>query len=264
MIFAIIIASILVVAFVTTLVFLYSRQEKMIFLGEKLDKNHVFNFPGEYEERFYHPEEGVDIHGLLFRVPEPKGLVFYFHGHMGSIVSWGQWASMFQDQGWDVFMWDYRGYGKSTGVIKEEHSIHNDAKFLFDRISPEYREKRIIFYGRSLGTGIASKLAIDYQPEKLILSTPYFNFEDVVSHQHPLIPVSMLLKYKFRNDSHLKEVKCPVYLFHGTEDDFVPYESSVKLSNLGEHIQLTTIQGATHSDFAVFAEFKDKMKELLE
>jgi len=255
--------SVLVVAVVTTLLFLYSRQEKMIFLSEKLDKNHVFNFPGEYEERFYHPEEGIDIHGLLFRVTEPKGIVFYFHGHMGSIASWGQWASLFQDQGWDVFMWDYRGYGKSTGVIKEEHSIHDDAKFLYERISPEYKEKRIIFYGRSLGTGIASKLAIDHDPEKLILSTPYFNFEDVVSHQHPLLPVSMLLKYKFRNDLYLKLVKCPVFLFHGTEDDFVPYESSVKLKKLSENIHLTTISGATHSDFAVFSEFTDKMKELL-
>jgi pimeloyl-ACP methyl ester carboxylesterase len=161
-------------------------------------------------------------------------------------------------------MWDYRGYGKSTGVIKEEHSIHDDARFIYDRISPEYKEKRTIFYGRSLGTGIASKLAIEHKPEKLILSTPYFNFEDVVSHQHPFLPVSMLLKYKFRNDLYLKQVKCSVHLFHGTEDDFVPYESSVKLKELSQNIELTTIPGATHSDFAVFAEFTGRMKELLD
>tara|TARA_B100000508_G_scaffold138392_1_gene134425 strand:+ start:17953 stop:18741 length:789 start_codon:yes stop_codon:yes gene_type:complete len=259
----IIIVAILLVAIVTTLAFLYSRQEKMIFLSEKLDKSHVFNFPGEYEERIYRPEEGIDIHGLLFRVPEPKGIVFYFHGHMGSIASWGQWASLFQDHGWDVFMWDYRGYGKSTGVISQERSLHDDAKFLYERISPEYKEKRTIFYGRSLGTGIASKLAVDHIPEKLILSTPYFNFEDVVSHQHPLLPVSMLLKYKFRNDLYLKEVKCPVHLLHGTEDDFVPYESSVMLQEIGDHIELTTVPGASHSDFAIFPEFKLKMEELL-
>ena len=236
----------------------------MIFLGEKLDKNHVFNFPGEYEERFYHIEDGIDLHGLLFRVKEPKGIVFYFHGHMGSISSWGQWASIFQDHGWDVFMWDYRGYGKSSGAITAEHSLHDDAKFLYERICHEYRDKRCIFYGRSLGTGIASQLALENIPEKLILSTPYYNFEDVVSHQHPLLPVSMLLKYKFRNDLHLKKVECPVFLFHGTEDDFVPYESSVKLKKIGKNIDLTTITGTSHSDFASFPEFKSKMKDLLE
>lgn len=235
----------------------------MIFRAEKLEKSHVFNFPGDYEERFYHPEEGISIHGLLFRVPKSKGIVFYFHGHMGSIASWGQWARLFQDYGWDVFMWDYRGYGKSSGFIQEEHNIHNDAKFIYDRISPEYHEKRILFYGRSLGTGIASKLALEETPEKLILSTPYFNFEDVVSHHWPIVPVSILLKYKFRNDLFLPQVKCPVYLFHGTEDDYVPYESSVKLDELSDNIELTSIPGATHSDFAVFPEFVDKMKLLL-
>ncbi|MGB0390254.1 MAG: alpha/beta fold hydrolase [Salibacteraceae bacterium] len=264
MIYLLIVLITLIVVFIAILIVLYSRQEKMIFLGDKLEKTHIFNFPGEYEERFYNPEEGVSIHGLLFRVPDSKGIVFYFHGHMGSIASWGQWASMFQDKGWDVFIGDYRGYGKSTGVIEHEHSIHKDAQYIYDRIIPEYKDKRVILYGRSLGTGIASNLALAVNPEKLILSTPYYNFEEVVSHHYPLLPISLLLKYKFRNDLCLAKLKIPIYLFHGTEDDYVPYESSVKLAKIGSHIDFTSIPGATHSDFAGFPEFLNKMSELLE
>lgn len=262
--FVIISLSTLVAVAFIILIFLYLRQEKMIFLAEKLPKNHVFNFPGDVEERFLKVASGETIHALQFRVENPKGILFYFHGNAGSLSSWGQWASIFQNQGWDVFMYDYRGYGKSTGWINNENDIHVDAEEIYQKIIPEYHGKRIVFYGRSLGTGIAAKLSTIHEPEVLILTTPYYNFEDVVSHIYPVVPVSILLKYKFRTDQFLRQISCPVHLLHGTEDELVPYESSVKLEKLGDHITLTTIQGATHGDLPDYPAFRSQIKALLE
>ncbi len=244
-------------------VFLYLRQEKMIFLAEKLPKNHVFNFPGDVEERFMKLESGETIHALQFRVKDPKGIVFYYHGNAGSLASWGQWASVFQELGWDVLMYDYRGYGKSTGWIHNETQLHVEAEEIYNKIITEYRGKRVILYGRSLGTGIASKLATLHQPESLVLCTPYFNFDDVVKHNYSFVPVSILLKYKFRTNEYLKQINCPIYLLHGTEDELVPYESSVKLKDIGNNIELTTIKGAMHSDLVDYPEFRDKIAQIL-
>lgn len=243
--------------------FLYLRQEKMIFLAEKLPRNHVFNFPGDVEERFMKLESGETIHALQFRVKEPKGIVFYYHGNAGSLASWGQWASVFQEHGWDVFMYDYRGYGKSTGWIHNETQLHVEAEEIYQKIIPEYQDKRVILYGRSLGTGIAAKLATIHEPESLVLCTPYYNFDDVVKYNYPLVPVSILLKYKFRTNHYLKALSCPIYLLHGTEDELVPYESSVKLEKIGDNIELTTIKGAMHSDLVDYPEFREKIEDIL-
>ncbi|UTW62310.1 alpha/beta fold hydrolase [bacterium SCSIO 12741] len=260
--FVLAIALFSVIFFLLVLVFLYTRQEKMIFLSEKLPRQFVFNFPGEYEERFFKPESGISIHALHFRNPNPKGVLFYFHGNAGSMASWGQWAQLFLDYNYDVVMYDYRGYGKSSGMIKDEQSIHSDAEYIYQRIIPEYADKQVIFYGRSLGTGIAASLATRYQPDQLVLVTPYFNFEDVVSHHYPYVPVTILLKYKFTTDAFLPGLECPIYLIHGTEDEVIPYESSVKLADLGDHIELTTIPGATHMDLPDFPVFREALEQI--
>ena len=77
------------------------------------------------------------------------------------------------------------------------------------------------------------------------------------------MPVSVLLKYKFKTNEYLKSLTCPIYLLHGTEDELVPYASSVKLNELSDNIELTTIKGATHSDLINYPEFREKIEEIL-
>lgn len=245
------------------LFFLYYRQEKMIFQAEKLPTHFSFNFPGEYEERYFEPVDGVMLHALHFRTENPKGIVFYYHGNAGSISSWGQWASLFQEFGYDVLMYDYRSYGKSTGRISNESQLHQDALLIFEETIPEYTDKEVIFYGRSLGTGIAAKLATIHTPKALILTTPYFNFIHQVKSMYPFVPVRKLLKYTFKTDQWLPLVQCPVYLIHGTDDELVPFRASLMLEKLGEHIHLTTIQGGTHGDLPSFPQFKDLLIKVL-
>ena len=263
MLFGLVILVVLALFLGLSFFFLYFRQEKMIFQAERLPKNFVFNFPGEYEELTFDSVDHVHIHALHFKAEKSKGIVFYYHGNAGSLASWGQWASLFQEHNYDVLMYDYRSYGKSTGHIDNEAQLHSDAKKIYEEVIEQYQGKKVIFYGRSLGTGIAAKLATVYEPNALILTTPYFNFTQQVKSMYPFIPVNSLLKYKFKTNEYLPQLKCPVYLIHGTDDELVPYRFSVMLSELGDHIHLTTIKGGTHGDLPNFIEFREVLKMAL-
>ena len=94
---------------------LYSFQERLIFFPEKLDKNYQFEFGQKFEEQNIKTTDGKLINGLLFKTHNSKGLIFYLHGNAGSLSSWGEVAKTYTDLNYDIFIFDYRGYGKSEG-----------------------------------------------------------------------------------------------------------------------------------------------------
>src|SRR5882757_6576928 len=96
---------------------LFFFQEKLIFFPEKLDKNFRFGFSSKFEEINIKTSDNKLLNGLLFKVDNPKGLIFYLHGNAGSLNSWGEVAKTYVDLHYDVYILDYRGYGKSEGSI---------------------------------------------------------------------------------------------------------------------------------------------------
>ena len=160
-------------------------------------------------------------------------------------------------------MYDYRGFGKSSGKIKNEKMLYNDALMLYKKLLYDYKERDIIVYGMSLGTGIAAMLAHENNPKMLILETPYYSFYDVAKFHYPYLPNSILLHYKFRTCKLLPEMNMPVYLFHGTEDETVPYNSSERLLKLSDNITLFTIKDGSHNDLNTFHDYHDGLKRIL-
>lgn len=228
---------------------LYLKQERLIFYPEKLPLDYQFSFEGDFEELNFQSRKGITLNALLFKAPSAKGLIIYFHGNAGSIASWGHRANDFLHHQYDVLIWDYRGYGKSSGKIKNEKMVHTDAEFVYHEIIKRYENKEIYFVGCSLGTGIAAKLAAQYPNNGLLLITPYFNFKHTVDHHYPVIPTSLILKYQFTTNKFLKNVQSKVYLIHGTNDETVPYESSILLTHLNPNkIKLYTVKGGAHNN----------------
>jgi pimeloyl-ACP methyl ester carboxylesterase len=242
---------------------IYSFQEHLIFYPDKLSDVYKFNFSIPFEEISIEVEKKVLINSIHFKSKHSKGVVFYHHGNAGNLQSWGNAAIYFVNLGYDVFMYDYRGYGKSTSKIKHEKELHADAKFLYSYLLKQYKEENIILFGASLGTGIAAKLAAENNPKKLVLETPYFNFYQVAKFHYPYIPTSWLLKYKLRTDRFIKEVKCYVYLIHGTEDLVVPYESSLKLKKVKPDAYLITIENGSHSNLDSFNEYHMQLYKII-
>lgn len=262
--YLLIVLGIVVILLVLMMYILYRKQERLIFYPETLPNDYKFDFEQPIEELNFNTRRGVSINALLFKAKNSKGLIIYCHGNAGSIASWGHRANDFLPHSWDVLVWDYRGYGKSTGKIKREKMVHNDADFIYHEMLKKYDKEKINFVGCSLGTGVAAKLAVQYPSSFLILITPYFNFKHTVDHHYPFIPTSMILKYRFKTNEYLQDVTCPVILLHGTNDQTVPYESSIMLSHLNpDKIKLVTIQGGSHNNLPEYPLFQETVKKAL-
>jgi len=260
---ALIIIGVLILVVILLLVLLSKNQERLIFYPEKLPLSFKFDFSGGFEEINFTPRKKIKLNALWFKTDEPKGLVLYFHGNAGSLRTWANVASDFTNHGWDVLIYDYRGYGKSNGLITNESMLHRDAQYVYDQMRAYYEPEHIIFYGRSLGSGIAAKLATKHEPALLMLETPYFSFDDVVRHHYSYLPTSMILRYRFPTNKFLKRIKCPVQLYHGTFDQLIPYDSSLRLEQIAENIELLTLQDGTHNNLNTFAEYHTNLKKWL-
>ncbi|WP_298315933.1 alpha/beta fold hydrolase [uncultured Aquimarina sp.] len=240
-------------------------QHKIIFQPKKLPKNYTFQFDHPFEEFFLETTDGERLNGIHFKNKHPKGVILYFHGNKGSLSRWGSITTFFAKKQYDVVVMDYRSYGKSTGRITEEN-LYKDAQLFYDYTSKLYKEDQIILYGRSLGTGIATKIASTNQPSSLILETPYNTMEEVTSYWLPMFPVKSILKFKFTSNEFIQDVACAVTIYHGTDDGVVPYASGKRLF---ENIPISkkrmiTIEGGSHNDLINFDRYINTIDEVLE
>ena len=229
------------------LVILFFGQEKLIFHPEKLSKDYKYSYKTHFKEYFIKVDNKTELNALFFKSDSSKGLVFYLHGNAGNLSSWGDVAKLYTDNNYDVFILDYRGYGKSTGKINSEKQLRKDIQIVYDFAKKDYQESNIIIIGYSIGTGPASNLAVDNNPGKLILKAPYFNFTDLVHHYYSFIP-TYILKYKFKTNDNILKISAPIYIFHGDKDEVIYYQSSVRLSKLfSKKDKLIILKGQIHN-----------------
>lgn len=242
---------------------IYVFQEKLIFQPEQLDKRYAFQFRQPFEELHIKATDGKLLNGLLFKTENAKGLIFYMHGNAGSLRTWGEVAKTYTDLHYDVFVLDYRSYGKSEGTITGENQLFEDNQTVYNELKKRYTEDQIVVLGYSIGTGMASKLASTNKPHLLILQAPYYSLTDLVKHEFPFIP-SFVLKYKFTTNDYLKSCTMPVVIFHGNEDEVIYYNSSVKLKQeFKPQDTLITLNGQDHNGITDNEEYKRALKNIL-
>ncbi|WP_124980503.1 alpha/beta hydrolase [Nonlabens xiamenensis] len=237
----------IVAAYVVICALLYFFQEKLIFLPQHLDKDYSFEFSGKYEEMIFDTSDGKELHGVLFSVKEPLGLIFILHGNAGSIAGWGKSAEVYTTANYDVFVLDYRGYGKSEGKITGTEQLFNDNQLVYDELKNKYGEEHIIVLGYSLGTGLAAQLASNNDPGLLVLQAPYYNMTAMMKERFPFVP-TFLLKYKLATNEYLKECDIPVVIFHGKEDQVIDHSMSQALKNeFKDKVELILLEGQGHN-----------------
>jgi len=243
---------------------LYFGQEKLIFYPNKLPKNHKYLFNNNFEEYFIKVDNKTELNALHFKADSSKGLVFYLHGNAGNLDSWGDVSDLYLKLNYDVFIIDYRGYGKSNGKISSEAQMTKDIQKAYDFAGKNYDENKVVIIGYSIGTGPAAKLAADNNAGMLILKAPFYNLSDLMHHYFPIIP-TFILKYKFKTDKSLAKISAPVYIFHGNRDEVIYYESSVKLSQLLKDTDMfITLPGQTHNGINDNGDYIRHMKNILQ
>jgi len=236
-----------------------------LFQSDSLPFDHQYDFNFEFDERNYTMSDGANINCLFIPSDSSKGIILYFHGNSDNLVRWGEIAHFFNQYNFDVLIYDYRGFGKSTGK-RNLDNLFSDAMVLYNDLLKTYDDDEIIVYGRSLGSGIASWLASKTNPKMLILETPFYSLDDINPFPYLLLPFEFLSNYAFPNYEYLKSVKAPIRIFHGTDDSVVPYTSGKRLYESvksDKDIQFISIVGGKHKNLADFKKFEEEIAFIL-
>jgi uncharacterized protein len=254
----------IIIAYLVILILVYLVQDRFIFKPEVLKKDFLYKYDIPFKELFFDIEQGVQINGLHFYREKPKGLIFYLHGNTRSIKGWAKYARDFYRYDYDVVLVDYRGFGKSTGKRSESEML-NDLQFVYNTLREQYGEQHLIAYGRSLGSGFATKIASDNHPRYLILDSPYYNFVEVIERFLPFLPNQFILRYHLRTDRWIRKVNCHTYIIHGTKDWLIPINHSEKLQRINpDKITLIRIEGGGHNNLPSFPEYHNFIRDILQ
>lgn len=225
-------------------------QEWLIFRPRTLPAEHVFRVPADVYETWFEVE-GSRLNALHLKRPSSVGVVFYLHGNGGSLEQWWIDPTFWRPFDLDVVMIDYRGYGKSPGRIASQEQLLADVRAVWRELAPAYAGKKRVFYGRSLGTGLAIQLAAALpqpdQPDLMVLVSPYESLLRLKREHYPLLP-DAALRYPMRNDLVLPAVASPVLMFHGEEDTTITPAHAETLLALARNGRLHRVAGAGHND----------------
>jgi pimeloyl-ACP methyl ester carboxylesterase len=236
-------------------------QERLLFHPQPLPQDHRFDLGPDVHESWVEVP-GARLNALHLRLPHPQGLVFYLHGNADNLQGWFVDVDFYRRANFDLFMIDYRGYGKSSGRIESPAQLQADVRAAWDRVAPAYSGLRRVILGRSLGTGPAAELAAAVQPELTVLVSPYSSMADVARENYPWVPTA-LLRYPLRTDLALPLVHGPVLLVHGARDTLIAPAHSQRLKRLMPSAELLIAPQAGHNDIEDDAGYRQRLAAAL-
>lgn len=241
---------------------LWWGQEGLLFHPQVLPASHRFAKGADVHETWV-DVPGARLNALHLRLPRPDGVVFFLRGNAGSLQNWFVNIDFYRQANFDLFMLDYRGFGKSSGRIQSQAQLEADVLAAWQQVAPQYEGRRRVIYGRSLGTGLAAGLAAQMQPELTVLVSPYQSMAAVARQHYPWVPQA-LLRYPLRTDLALAQVKGPVLLAHGALDNLIPASHSQALQLRAPQARLLVVPGAGHNDIHQFALYLDAYRAALQ
>ena len=186
---------------------------------------------GPVEEAWITTEDGTKIHGLFIEHPHPKGIALVCHGNAGNVADRiSSLANLNQAHQLSVLMFDYRGFGKSSGK-PDEQGLYMDAraarKWLAERTGAG--ESDIIMMGRSLGGGVAVELAAKDGAKALVLASTFTSLPDVAKQHARLLPTGFMMTQRLDSANKIKDYFGPLLQSHGRADRLIPIEIGRKL-----------------------------------
>ncbi len=259
-------AKIIIIIYCSIGIALYYLQLNFLFNPEKLDSSYQYKFETPFEEVniAFNEKDTMSMVKFFPKDSVRKGVVLYWHGNKQNIGRYAKFVNVFTKQGYEVWMEDYPGYGKSTGE-RTEKKLYEQAMQVYKMAARKYSNDSIVLYGKSLGTGIAAYVAAQTNCRQLILETPYYSIPALFSCYAPIYPTQRMSMYKIPANEYLLRVKYPITIFHGTNDGVIPYRCAQKLKSvLKPADEFITIEDGTHHNLYDFDVYQKKMDSLLQ
>ncbi|MGA6827251.1 alpha/beta hydrolase [Nitrospira sp. NS4] len=202
------------------------------------------------EEVWFQSGDGTKLFGWYVEAQADRPVVLWCHGNAGTIINRLENLRELFRLGLSVFLFDYRGYGRSQGKPSEE-GLYQDAVGAYDYLTRTrmIRPDRLILFGRSLGAAVAGELAAQRPAAGLILESSFPSIEAVAKHYYGGMPVHWLLGASFRLIDRLPLLSLPKLIIHGDRDDIIPIELGRQVFEAAQPPkEWYVIRGADHNN----------------
>ncbi len=251
---------------ILTIAAIYLVVVLLVFWGQ----SHLIYFPGMGREIVTDPDqiglahEPIEIptadhqnlHGWFVPAAEAKGTVLFFHGNAGNISHRLDYLSMFNRLGYNTLIFDYRGYGQSSGKPSES-GTYQDAVAAWHYLIEvkKIKPSSIVLFGESLGGAVAAWLAKREKPGMLVLASVFTSVPDLAAQIYPFLPVRQIARFEYNTLDYLRAVTCPVFVAHSPQDEIVPFSHGQDLFQVAsEPKQFLTLQGGHNNGFIFMRE----------
>jgi len=206
-----------------------------------------------YSEHYFETEDGMRLHGWFIPNPESEKIVQLSHGNAGNISGRAGLAALLHKAGFNVFMYDYRGYGKSEGTPSEK-GLYKDAEATLRFLKDNYGAdgENIIQFGRSLGGAVAAYIAANYKTGGLVIDSSFTSLKNIISEIYPFVP-SFLSKFNFSTTDYLSDIKgVPVLILHSRDDNLIGFHHGEELyATASDPKKFVVLQGGHNDSFLV-------------
>lgn len=213
-----------------------------------------------FDDVYFESGDGYTLNGWF--IPAPAGddasdkgnsdiVLFWFHGNAGNMGHRVDDLALFHHLlGVNVFIFDYRGYGKSQGK-PSERGVYQDARAAFAYLMgrKDVAPDRIVYYGRSLGAAVAVELALHRQPQGMVLYSPFTSLADMGAALYTFSPVRLLAGNRLNSLARINQYHGPLLVIHGEADEIIPIEQGRTLFEAaGGPKSFYQVPGAYHND----------------
>ncbi|MGP0566551.1 MULTISPECIES: alpha/beta hydrolase [unclassified Nitrospina] len=202
------------------------------------------------EDVWFTASDGTRLHGWYFPAIEARATLLFFHGNAGNLTHRVDNIQRLTPLGLNVFIFDYRGYGKSEGA-PDEAGILQDAQAAYDTLVKERKvpPDTVILFGRSLGAAFATDVAHRNPAAALILEAAFTSARDMAGAMFPILPIGWAIRSKLNAVDKVPDITIPKLIIHGTGDEVVPYKLGRKLYDAAaEPKAFYDLPGAGHNN----------------
>ena len=238
--------------YVALVAIMYATQRALMYFPDRIHTPPAdAGFP-QAKEVTLTAADGTQV--LAWTVPPQPGkpVVVYFHGNGGSLQHRVPRFRPLVSDGTGLVALSYRGYGGSQGNPSEEGLVA-DGRAAYDFARKAYPDAKVVLWGESLGTGVATAVAAENDIAALVLEAPYTSTLEIAQAHYPFIPVRWLMKDQFRSDERIGKVKAPILILHGDRDRVIPIAYGERLYAMApEPKQIVRFAGGDHEDLDRF------------
>lgn len=276
--------TIFMLTYTSVLILLWVCQERLIFFPKSLEQDFAWNFNDKFDEFFIYVgdeifnQKSVALNLIAFRAENPKGAVLFLHGNAGNLGDFAHFRNIFLKHGFDFYVYDYRGFGKSGGRIYNSYELFNDAGKIFEfmkndfvkrnldstsqtDMTSKYQKNNFIIIGYSIGSGIAANIGTQMKVHTILIA-PYFSLRELAVQKLPFVP-SFLVRYDIKTNEYLQKIAAQksfkIDIIYAEFDTLIPPLNALRLAKIAPNARVFEVM-AGHNDIL----YNPKMNEIFD